>query len=91
MVLGNSKGTVMKIAVINHDLGFFTQQSITVQHFEDGELAYCDHAGAVTEPVEIESINIEGPDDVQVPEMEVCDKENCGAYRYVGERTWELP
>lgn len=79
-----------KIFINNKDLGFLTQEEVTVQRFEivDGEreLVWCNHAGAIEESVENEMTNPNGHDITWWDKIVVCDK--CEAYRFVGDNEW---
>lgn len=73
----------MKIFVNNKDLGFFTQEEITAQIVSpEGELLFCNHAGAVEEHQEDDFLGT--PIDRYVT---FCDK--CEAYKREGDNYWE--
>lgn len=80
------------IAIMNRDLGFFTEKPITAQRFEvvdeDGtrELVWCNHAGAEVEEVENDIIRPEGIDSVYISRYLQCDK--CEAYKPEGTDHW---
>ena len=77
----------MKIYVKIHDLGFWTAKPVTVQKFFDGELEYCDHAGAVEETEHVEHPRVDEPDIIYDQELIICDK--CPAWRLAGDNYWE--
>jgi hypothetical protein len=81
----------MNVFVRNYDLGFFTQEPITVQKFEieDDEpvVSWCNHAGAESETVENQIDRIDEPDICWTSTIMVCDK--CGAYKLEGESWWQ--
>lgn len=77
----------MKINVTNKDLGFFTQDFISVKRLEGGEIIFCNHAGANEEEV----INYYYTPDARDLEWKstllVCDK--CEAYKPDNQDYWE--
>lgn len=78
----------MNIHVINKDLGFFTQEPITVQRFHsfDRELEWCNHAGAETQETENTIYRPDDTDTVWIAKTLVCDK--CGAYQLPNDSFW---
>lgn len=79
----------MKINVIKKDLGYFTQEPITVQRIEklddeDTEVVFCTHAGAVEEEKETWPTNYD--DRTYIVTTLVCDR--CGAYKVGDENIW---
>lgn len=75
------------IIVSERSLYPFGEEPVTVQRFEDGELVWCNHAGAESEIVQHQINNIDSPDDVWETTEMVCNKINCRAYLVDGH--WE--
>lgn len=71
----------MKIDVNNKDLGFFTQEPITVQSItREGEVLFCNHAGAGEQDLISEMYNPVTEEHKQwTTSVLVCDK--CGAVK----------
>lgn len=79
----------MKVYVKSLDMGFWTQEPITVARYQvDGdekELVWCNHAGAEEEEVENQIYRIDHPDIVWTDKVLVC---KCGAYRFLNDSYW---
>lgn len=78
----------MKINVLNKDFGFLTEEAITVQRYDfEGNLVFCNHAGAIEETASVDIPRIEQQDISFMVTTLVCDK--CEAYQRQGEDQWE--
>lgn len=84
-----------KVNIRNHDLGFWTEEPITVQiidwHKDEEEpykdVLWCNHARAEEEEVHNEIPVVDGQDISWTDKVLVCMK--CGAYRLPGNEYWE--
>lgn len=85
-----------KITILNKDLGFWTQEPITVQRFHtvnypDGdfekELVWCNHADAELISVYGEASRLTKPDITIITKIWICPK--CEAYRQDGDSYWQ--
>lgn len=80
----------MKVYVKSLDMGFWTQEPITVARYQvDGdekELVWCNHARAEEEEVENNVPRPDQPDIVWTDRVLVCRK--CGAYKFEKETNW---
>lgn len=81
----------MHIHIQNRDLGFFTQEAVTIQKFEvtDGEktLVWCNHAEAETQEIVNEIYRPDQADIVWKSSVLVCYR--CGAYKGEDNNFWE--
>ncbi len=83
----------MNIKVLSQDLGFWTEEAVTVQRFMpavgdyEKELIWCNHAGHTEERVECANINPNGQDSVWYENIQYCDK--CPAWKRSDEIEWQ--
>ena len=78
----------MRIAVKNEDLGFWTEVEIPVVRYEQDNIVYCNHAGAINDTLFHETYSYEREDVIQTHEpIMVCRK--CGAFNRVHDSEWE--
>lgn len=80
------QATKKKIYVRNHDHGFWTEEPVTVKRKEDGNIIYCDHAGAVEEEQENVMYRPDGRDIVWTSRALIC---GCGAYQLENDNYWQ--
>ena len=75
------------ITILNKDLGFFTESTVTIQRFdEEGDLIWCNHAGAEEEEAYNQVDRVDQSDLTWTEIIKVCDK--CGAWQFDGDREW---
>lgn len=80
------------ISVKNKDLGFWTQEPISVKRMEtindegEQEVIYCNHDGAEEREVENETYRADQPDIVWTSRPLICE---CGAYKLEGDNYWQ--
>ena len=78
-----------KIPVKNKDLGFWTQEPITVYRKEDDTIVWCNHDGYTTETEENTIYRIDSPDLTFNTVVDTCNK--CSAWRTLDEPWQDAP